>query len=120
MLRSAAGWTQENIAADMGIDPKTLRKNFSREMELGALMIEGQNLDVLSQKSREGNVSATKALDDMLARGQQRRADRRMRNPEGSKPTEKLGKKEEQRRAAEEAAEGEGAWGGLLTPGYTQ
>lgn len=35
--RRAAGWSQDRIAAEMGIDPKTLRKNFSRELRLGGV-----------------------------------------------------------------------------------
>lgn len=104
MVRAAAGWTQEHIAFDMGIDPKTLRKNFSRELQLGAVMIEGQQLDVLSQKARQGNVSAIKTLREIIEAGQLRRLERGMgrRQPE-PEPEEVLGKKEQAARDADEA-----------------
>lgn len=122
-LRAAAGWTQEAIAADMGIDPKTLRKNFSRELSEGALMIQGQHLDVLSLRARQGHVSAIKQLEDMLEKGQRRRMARQLQDPEGDEdtPVQKLGKKEAAQRAARETIEQDdeaSPWGGLLKPGF--
>lgn len=121
-LRAAAGWTQDAIAADMGIDPKTLRKNFSRELELGALIIEGQRLDVLAQKMREGNVSATRALDEIIEKGQRRRDARRFKDPdaEAQEPQQPEGKKQRALRAAQEAIEGDDnpLWGDDLKPGF--
>lgn len=118
-LRAAAGWTQDAIAADMGIDAKTLRKNFSRELQQGALMIEGQNLDVLSQRAREGNVSAIKELQGVIERGVRRAAKRKFEDDPAPAPetTAPMGKKEAARRDAAAAAAGESDWGDDLKPG---
>jgi transcriptional regulator with XRE-family HTH domain len=118
-LRAAAGWTQEAIAADMGIDPKTLRKNFSRELEHGATIIEGQNLDVLSQKARQGNVSAVKALGERIEQGQRRRAGRQLRKDQEDGASQPVGKKAQAAAAAQAAVEDGGEfWGDDLKPGY--
>jgi len=53
MVRRAAGWAHKRIAEDMGIDEKTLRKHFSRELEMGATFVDGLMLDVLMRKVRE-------------------------------------------------------------------
>lgn len=66
-MRVAAGWTQKAIADDMGIDEKTLRKHFSRELDLGRVKIEGLVLDVLLKLAREGKVPAIKQLREVLA-----------------------------------------------------
>ncbi|MEY8144441.1 hypothetical protein [Falsihalocynthiibacter sp. CO-5D18] len=44
-IRAAAAWGQDMIAEALGCDPKTLRKNFSRVMAGGTLMIEGLCLE---------------------------------------------------------------------------
>lgn len=116
-VRAAAGWTQDAIADDMGIDPKTLRKNFSRELHGGALMIEGQLLDVLSQKARQGHVPSAKALADLVDKGQRRQAARQFKD-EPQEVEGEVGKKEARRRAALEAAQAEeGEWSDDLKPG---
>lgn len=38
---SAAGYTQDDIAAYVGIDPKTLRKHFDRELRFGTMELVG-------------------------------------------------------------------------------
>ena len=116
-VRAAAGWSQEAIAADMGIDPKTLRKNFSRELHAGALMIEGQQLDVLSQQARRGHVPSIKALREMMEKGQRRKVARQFQD-DAPQPEEAIGKKEQRRRDALEAKEEGDDWLGDLQPGH--
>jgi transcriptional regulator with XRE-family HTH domain len=65
-VRIAAGWTQKRIADNMGIDEKTLRKYFSRELELGAVFIDGVMLDVLLKRVREGHVPSIRQLRDRI------------------------------------------------------
>ncbi|MGR3813415.1 MAG: hypothetical protein ACU0AU_04935 [Cognatishimia activa] len=75
MTLAAQNWTHENIAAYMGqqmsngtFDPKTLRKYFSRELELGRIMIEGMAHQVIVEKMMTGNLSAArKLLEDLSA-----------------------------------------------------
>ena len=67
MVRVAAGWTHKRIAEDMGIDEKTLRKHFSRELENGAIFVDGLMLDVLMRKVREGHTPSIRQLRERLA-----------------------------------------------------
>lgn len=118
MLRAGAGWTQAAIAADMGCDEKTLRKHFSRELEWGATMVEGELLDVLGAKARGGNVSAAREVRSMMEKGQQRRA-HRMFASEDDKPEAEVaqGKKEAAAAAAREAMQpDDDDWGDDLNP----
>src|SRR5690606_35535164 len=62
IARSADGWTHARIAEDMGIDEKTLRKYFSRELESGPTFLRGVMLDVLLKKVREGHVPSIRLL----------------------------------------------------------
>jgi hypothetical protein len=58
----ARGWSQAQVAAFMGCDEKTLRKHFSRELEHGALFMEGIAMQALVRKMNEGHVGATKEV----------------------------------------------------------
>lgn len=62
--RAADGWTHDMIAEDMGIDPKTLRKHFSRELSSGRVFMVGEMLDILHRRAREGHVPSVKTLLD--------------------------------------------------------
>lgn len=66
MVRAAAGWTHRRIAEDMGIDEKTLRKHFSRELEHGAVFVDGLMLDVLMRRVREGHAPSIRQLRERL------------------------------------------------------
>ena len=66
MVRRAAGWAHKRIAEDMGIDEKTLRKHFSRELEMGATFVDGLMLDVLMRKVREGHTPSIKQLRERI------------------------------------------------------
>ena len=108
-VRAAAGWSQDRIAEDMGVDPKTLRKNFSRELEHGAIFVEGQMLDVLLKRARDGHAQSIKVLLDRL----DMTARRRGRLPGDGKAdlTKALGKKDQQMKKAKEQPED---WADLL------
>ncbi len=67
MVRVAAGWTHKRIAEDMGVDEKTLRKHFSRELENGAVFVDGLMLDVLFKRVREGHTPSIRQLRERLA-----------------------------------------------------
>lgn len=99
-----AGWTEADIAGFMGCDPKTLRKHFSRELESGALFLEGMALQVLVQKMLDGHVGAAKEVREIA----------RSRTPKGSvKPVsaDQMGKKARIARDAHTPPQG---WGDLL------
>ncbi|MHB2265025.1 hypothetical protein [Aliihoeflea sp. PC F10.4] len=93
-VRIAAGWSQKRIAENMGIDEKTLRKHFSRELEAGAVLVEGVILDVLLRRTREGHAPSVRQLREVAVEGRRRMAEREVGKPEAqAKPTERLGKK---------------------------
>jgi hypothetical protein len=105
-VRIAAGWSQKRIAENMGVDEKTLRKYFSRELELGAVFIEGVVLDVLLRRTREGHAPSVRQLREISIDGRRRDAERDVGSPANvSEPRERLGKKaiDEQRAAAADA-----------------
>lgn len=106
-VRIAAGWSQKRIAENMGIDEKTLRKHFSRELELGAVFIEGVVLDVLLRRTREGHAPSVRQLREVAVEGRRRVAERDMEaQPQEPERHEKLGKKAvDQQRAMEADAD---------------
>lgn len=94
----AAGWSHTRIARFIGCDAKTLRKNFSRELEAGADLIEGQALQVLVAQMRQGKLSAVKAVLALVGAGHAAVPEATV--AEADKP-ERLGKKETLERAAQ-------------------
>lgn len=104
----AGGMTHTEIATCMGCDEKTLRKHFSRELQVGATLAKGQAIQVLMQKMRDGNLTATRAVLDMT--------EARPAPVEKPKPEPQLGKKEQAQRDAADVPDG---WGDLLPDGPT-
>ncbi len=104
-VRAAAGWSQKRIAENMGVDEKTLRKYFSRELENGAILIDGVMLDVLLRRVREGHTPSISHLRSRLQEGERSRLEREMASKPKDEPLERLGKKvvDEQRAAAADA-----------------
>ena len=58
IVLSAAKWTQERIARQIGCDAKTLRKHFSRELTEAADILEAQALKQVMKKLCQGNMAA--------------------------------------------------------------
>jgi hypothetical protein len=67
MSMRSVGKTQEEIAQYLHMDAKTLRKYFSRELDHGAMLLEGMAMQVLVKKMLEGNVSAAKEIQKICA-----------------------------------------------------
>lgn len=110
-VRVAAGWTQESIADAIGCDTKTLRKHFSLELKEGAMIVEGLQLDVLMQRSRQGHVPSIKELRSVTEKGRLRR------HPvpsSGKAKSETIGKKEKKQRDANSPR---GTWQTVLPGG---
>lgn len=106
MTLAARGWSAEQIGPFMGADPKTIRKHFSRELEHGALFLEGMAMQVLVNKALGGHApSVTKVLDMMEARVAPKSA-----KPKEPKPAP-IGKKDALAAAAKTPPQG---WGDLL------
>lgn len=108
-LLRAAGWTQHRIARYIGCDEKTLRKNFSRELEDGVDVIEGMALEVTLKKMRSGNSVAIGRIFDIIDKKGNPAVPVA---PKAEKP-EPMGKKESLEQEAHTAHEGTG-WGSLL------
>lgn len=109
-VRAAAGWSQDAIAADMGIDADTLRKHFSAELKAGAIKVEGVILDVLLSRARQGHVPSARELLERIKAGA---GAGRTAQPPREKPAREvqLGKKE---LAAREAQHATDDWADLL------
>jgi hypothetical protein len=101
----ARGWSQAQVAAFMGCDDKTLRKHFSRELEHGALFMEGIAMQALVRKMQEGHVGATK---EILAITKAAVAPTSPAKPKAAAP---IGKKDALQRDAKAPPE---SWGELL------
>lgn len=101
----AFGKSQEEIARELGCDPKTLRKNFSRELDRGAGDLENEAMMQAVRAMREGKLWGFKIIMEntkggaAVAAGEGRSPEQ---DPpaEDAAPAEKLGKKEETKRAA--------------------
>lgn len=104
-VRIAAGWSQKRIAENMGVDEKTLRKHFSRELENGAVLVDGVMLDVLLRRVREGHVPSVRQLRERLVEGERSRFEREMASKPKDETQDRIGKKaiDEQRAAAADA-----------------
>lgn len=98
-VRAARGWSQKRIAEEMGVDEKTLRKNFSRELHSGLLIVEGMMLDVLMAKVRLGHVPSIRLLLDLVQTTAPRTAKSAEDDDEDAEevapPAARLGKKEQ-------------------------
>lgn len=109
---SAAGRTQEHIAAELGCDPKTLRKNFSRELKSGRARIEMEIIQVMRMKMQQGNVSAARLLREILGTAD---AEDILKKRAGDRQAPAPGKKEQARLDASDAMM-TGAWSDLTRP----
>jgi lambda repressor-like predicted transcriptional regulator len=107
----AAGWTQVRIAGYLGCDEKTLRKNFSRELAAGSDMIEGQAIEVMVQKMREGRAWATDRVLEMCAENAAMALGDAKAEQEAEEKAPALGKKATLDRDAQQPT---GGWGKLI------
>ena len=100
------GWRHAQIAAFMGCDEKTLRKHFSRELDHGALFLEGMAMQVFVKKMLDGNMAATRAVMEIAGA---------QNAPKGKSPVSPrpvpVGKKEAATAEAKTPPQG---WGDLL------
>lgn len=103
---AARGWSAEQIGPFIGCDPQTVRKHFSRELQHGALFLEGMAMQVLVKRMMDGHApSVTKVLDMMESRVPSKPS-----GPKAAKPVP-VGKKEALAAAANQPTPG---WGDLI------
>lgn len=66
----AVGWTQERIARRLGVDPKTLRKHYSRELDDAADELAADATLALVERAKAGNVAAARLVLGLVEKGQ--------------------------------------------------
>lgn len=93
------GEPESVIARALRIDVKTLRKHFDNELANGHAFRRREVIGHLFTQAQDGNVSATKRLEEM---GRVAGAEERINSRPAKEP--KLGKKQEQQQAAERVA----------------
>ena len=98
-LLRAGTLTEDEIAARVGLDPKTLRKYYSRELKSGPALALAVLTEAMWKKAKAGNVSAARYIRAEFASGEAARADSRVRDREPKEAP--LGKKEERQAAAQ-------------------
>lgn len=91
---------EEDIAARLGLDPKTLRKYYSRELNGGPSLAKAVLTEAMWEKAKAGNVSAARYMREEFEKADLARLDERVRTREVKEPA--LGKKEQQQVAAEQ------------------
>jgi hypothetical protein len=93
----AFGWGQERIARAMGIDPKTLRKNYSRELKFRLEQRDRLDASLAMRMWKEveaGNIAAMKEFRKLVERNDQMLYGQGAPLPQVAKREVKLGKKE--------------------------
>jgi len=107
----AGGSTQQEIAARLHTDVKTLRKYYSRELNKAPELARQALLEAMWKKALSGNAAAANFVKAELERGEARKAAAELdARAGGERPVRapKLGKKEEREDAARAVAEGGG------------
>lgn len=93
----AGGMTNEAIAEVIGVSEPTLRKHFSYELDIATAKVRADLLMARYRAAMGGNVQAqNKMIEQVSANAAQRKV-----SPEKEEKKPKLGKKEEQKLAAE-------------------
>jgi hypothetical protein len=105
----AAGADEADIALQLGLCGKTLRKYYFRELDHGVSLARNEMLRKLYEKGIAGNVAAMKAYLAETAKGEAVKAMQAGPTPQPSR-TAPLGKKEQQQADAAQV-------GGLYAPG---
>ena len=110
-LLRATGSTEDEIATRVMLDPKTLRKYYSRELDRGATMARQVLVERMWDKAIAGNASAANFVRAEFERGDAKAAREALRERERpaapSAPARK-GKKEERQDAAANVAQAGG------------
>ena len=107
---NAAGATDEEIALQLGLCAKTLRKYYFRELEHGVSLARNEVLRKLYDKAMTGNVAAMKEYLRQTEKGAAAAAMNGPRPSAPEKPEKPEGKKAQRQAAAEQV-------GGIYAPG---
>lgn len=82
----ASELTEEEIAARVNLDPKTLRKYYSRELKAGPALARAVLNEAMWKKAKTGNVSAARYMREEFGKGDVARAEQRVKEREREKP----------------------------------
>jgi DNA-binding CsgD family transcriptional regulator len=93
MWRRAMGWSESEIADELGISRNTLDKHYAKEMRTAKLRKQGEAMDLLVNSARNGNSSSIKTLF-LLMNDPQRSANLEADKAIAEAKAPKLGKKE--------------------------
>jgi hypothetical protein len=118
-LWSAGNVPQRIIAERLSISEPTLRRLYADELDHGPAMKRAEMLERLERTARGGNVTAQKALLEIIGRTEEDRLAAQFQGKGASPSQEKakapVGKKEQAMAEADDAA-ATGAFAGLLEP----
>jgi len=113
----ALGWSNQRIADALHVSLPTLKKYYFSELKARSVQrdrLDAWRFEVVIKKATSGDMSAMKELDRMIVRNDRVLAAARIADEPAD---EKVGKKEEARRAAADLVRDGGAWGDDLAPG---
>lgn len=99
----SCGMSQDDVARAIECSTPTLQKHFPEELRTGAAKQRAEAIELLWKNAKAGNVSAQKHLEAMTRAGAAASAlaDRELGEAEPDAPAKPIGKKEQQRQAAQ-------------------
>ncbi|MCA2372214.1 helix-turn-helix transcriptional regulator [Agrobacterium genomosp. 3 str. CIP 111-78] len=113
-LLLALGWSIERMANGIGVSPATLKRHFRAELKVRTKMrdgLEARRFEIAMELANAGNVAALKELGKMIEKNDAMVAARAYRGDDDEeKKPEKIGKKEQAQRDAEQAEQSD-TWG---------
>lgn len=112
-ILAAAGMSETAIATAVGISVPTLRRYYASELEIGPAVKRAEVVTALYRTAIGGNVAAQKAVLEIFDRASLEAMDNAFTGTPAEPKPERLGKKEQAQRAADEAAT-ESDWADLL------
>lgn len=105
-LLMVAGWTQKQIADELGLSVPTLRKHYFLSLTKGRAVsisrIKGQVMMALHEKAMSGNVAAMKELFRLVEKAELADLSAQLTKPKAPAP---IGKKRQRQLEADEVAE---------------
>lgn len=120
----ALGWSNERIAGALHITQPTLRKHYFSELKVRDIQrdrLDAWRFEKVIDAAQGGNVGAMRLLSQMIEKNDLVFADAKIRAAQkSSRQPSYVGKKEQEKLAAQKTAEGgDTGWGDDLKPGVT-
>lgn len=105
-LLLACGWSNDRVANAIECSPATLKRYFRAELSVRDAMrdrLDAERMMQVAEQAAAGNVGAHRIFGQMLERNDQMEAERRISKPDRPAADERLGKKAERDRMAQDA-----------------